>query len=148
MTKRDNIKTVDKSSKSTKKAANRGQTKNMHNREIGEKGEKAAIRYLENKGYDILCTNWKCKMGEMDIVAMDAGTLVFVEVKTRTNISIGLPEDAVGAKKRKKYECMAAMYLQDHDYCDMGVRFDVIGILVINGKRALIRHHSNAFGCA
>ena len=85
-------------------------------------------------------------MGEIDIVARFEGTLIFVEVKTRTNIELGLPEDAVGPKKRKKYETLAAMYLQDHDYVDMPVRFDVIGIMVIKKDRCLIRHHVNAFG--
>lgn len=69
-----------------------------------------------------------------------------MEVKTRTNISLGLPEDAVNAKKRKKYEIIASMYLQDHDFVDMAVRFDVIAIMVLKKDRALIRHHVNAFG--
>lgn len=72
--------------------------------------------------------------------------MVFVEVKTRSSVKTGLPEDAVGPKKRKKYECIAAMYLQDHDFVDMSVRFDVVAILVISNDRALIRHHVNAFG--
>lgn len=120
--------------------------KNIHNKTIGRKGEDAAKRYLQDKGYLILDRNWTCRMGEIDIVAKRDDTLVFIEVKTRTNIERGLPEDAVGAKKRRKYECIAAMYLQDHDYVDIAVRFDVIGILVIKNDRALVRHHVNAFG--
>ena len=85
-------------------------------------------------------------MGEIDIVAMDNDTIVFVEVKTRANLEKGLPEDSVGPKKRKKYECLAAMYLQDHDFVDMPVRFDVVGILVMSKNRAFMRHHYNAFG--
>lgn len=73
-------------------------------------------------------------------------TLIFVEVKTRSNISLGLPEDAVGPKKRKKYEIIASMYLQDHDFVDMAVRFDVVAIMVLGKDKALIRHHVNAFG--
>lgn len=87
-------------------------------------------------------------MGEIDIVAKFEGVLVFVEVKTRSNLEVGLPEDAVGPKKRRKYESLAAMYLQDHEYVDMAVRFDVIGLLVIKPNRALLRHHINAFGVA
>lgn len=120
--------------------------KDMHNKNLGERGEEAAARYLDNKGYEIIDRNWKCKLGEADIICLFDDTLIFVEVKTRSNLSVGLPEDAVNAKKRKKYECIAAMYLKDHDFVDMAVRFDVIGILVINSKRALIRHHVNAFG--
>ena len=85
-------------------------------------------------------------MGEIDIIARHEGTLIFVEVKTRTNIEAGLPEDSVGPKKRKKYETLAAMYLQDHDYVDLPVRFDVIGIMLINKGKSFIRHHVNAFG--
>lgn len=73
---------------------------------------------------------------------------MFVEVKTRSNLELGLPEDAVGPKKRRKYESLAAIYLQDHDYVDIAVRFDVIGILVLGPERAFIRHHINAFGAA
>lgn len=123
-------------------------TKNCHNKELGEKGEKAAIRYLTNKGYEVVDVNWKCKLGEIDVVALDVDTVVFVEVKTRKSIKTGLPEDAVDAKKRKKYESLAACYLKDHDYVDMAVRFDVVGILVIGNTKALVRHHVNAFGVA
>lgn len=127
-------------------ASKKSEPKNMHNKTIGMRGEDAATKFLENKGYSILDKNWKCKMGEIDIVAKDEETIVFVEVKTRTNVENGLPEDAVGPKKRKKYETLAAMYLQDHDYIDMSVRFDVIGIMVLKKDRCFIRHHINAFG--
>lgn len=117
-----------------------------NNKSLGLKGENAAAHFLEQRGYEIVARNWTCKLGEIDIVALYDNIVVFVEVKTRKNLLTGLPEDAVTAKKRKKYECLAAMFLQDHDYVDMPVRFDVIGILVINSKKALIRHHVNAFG--
>ena len=122
--------------------------KNSHNKTLGMRGEDAATKYLEAKGYIILDRNWKCKMGEIDIVAKFEDVLVFVEVKTRSNLEVGLPEDAVGPKKRRKYESLAAMYLQDHEYVDMAVRFDVVGLLVIKKDRALLRHHINAFGVA
>lgn len=120
--------------------------KKMHNKNLGMRGEDAATKYLENKGYVILDRNWKCKLGEIDIVAKFEDVLIFVEVKTRTNIELGLPEDAVGPKKRRKYESLAAMYLQEHEYVDMAVRFDVVGLLVLKQDRAFIRHHVNAFG--
>lgn len=122
--------------------------KNSHNKTLGMRGEDAATKYLEAKGYIILDRNWKCKMGEIDIVAKFEDVLVFVEVKTRSNLEVGLPEDAVGPKKRRKYESLAAMYLQDHEYVDMAVRFDVVGLLVIKKDRAFLRHHINAFGVA
>ena len=93
----------------------------MNSKEIGKKGEDAAASYLKNKNYKIIERNWKCNIGEADIIALFEDTIIFVEVKTRTNIEKGLPEDAVGVKKRRKYECIAAMYLQDHDYINMSV---------------------------
>lgn len=133
-------------SKDTKKSSK--EKKNMHNKLLGKRGEKAAAKFLMRKGYKIEDTNWVCPLGEIDLVATYDDVLIFVEVKTRTNIKTGLPEDAVGAKKRRKYESMAAMYLKDHEFVDMPVRFDVVGILVVNEERALIRHHINAFGVA
>ena len=117
-----------------------------NNRSLGTIKEEQAAIYLEKSGMSVLARNYRCRYGEIDIVAKFEDILVFVEVKTRTNLELGLPEDAVGPKKRRKYECLAAMYLQDHDYVDMPVRFDVIGLLVIKTDRALVRHHVNAFG--
>lgn len=124
------------------------QEANTHNKDLGAKGEKAAAKFLDSKGYTILDKNWTCKFGEIDIVARLDNTIVFVEVKTRKTLSKGLPEDSVNAKKRKKYEILAASYLQDHDYIDMSIRFDVVGIIVLDKEKAFIRHHINAFGVA
>ena len=117
-----------------------------HNIEIGKKGERAAAKFLERRGYEILETNWKCKFGEADIIAEKDGVLVFVEVKTRTTVEKGFPEEAITRAKRKKYEVIAATYLQDHFYVGINVRFDVIALLVVAPDRAFLRHHVNAFG--
>lgn len=120
--------------------------KKKHNKRIGARGESAAATYLDRMGYEIIERNWQCQAGEADIIAIDEGTLVFVEVKTRTNLKKGLPSDAVTPEKRKRYERIAAWYIAQCDYIDMPVRFDVIGILVVNSDRALLRHYVNAFG--
>jgi putative endonuclease len=112
---------------------------------LGRRGESAAARYLERQGFDILEQNWKCRYGEADIIAKDVGTIVFIEVKTRRGIEKGIPEDAVTASKRDRYEKIAASYLEQHDYVDCYVRFDVIAIMVVEHKRALLRHHRGAF---
>lgn len=119
-------------------------------RDIGTRGEKAAARYLETRGYEIIERNWRCRYGEADIVARDVDTLVFVEVKTRRGIDQGIPEEAVDAGKRSRYERIAACYLATtEEMPNCPVRFDVIGLLVIDenegGGRALLRHHINAF---
>ena len=123
----------------TKKPARR-------NKQLGARGEDAAARYLERRGYDIVDRNWTCPAGEADIVARDEKYLVFVEVKTRTSVETGFPEEAVDGKRRDRYERIAAFYLQDHDFVDMPVRFDVVALLVCDTDRAFIRHHINAFG--
>ncbi|WP_239442927.1 YraN family protein [Gordonibacter sp. An230] len=116
--------------------------------ELGRRGEDAAARFLERRGYDIVERNWECAAGEADIVARDDdGSLVFVEVKTRSNCERGLPSEAVDAEKRERYERIAACFLADYDVVDVPVRFDIIGIVAVSEDRAMIRHHINAF-CA
>ncbi len=117
-----------------------------HNKSLGKRGEDAAARFLANHGYTILERNYKCSFGEADIVAKSPGTLVFVEVKTRTDEDKGMPEEAITEAKRAKYEKIAISYLRNYDEVDISVRFDVIGILVVAQDRAIIRHHINAFG--
>ncbi|MBR3689817.1 MAG: YraN family protein [Eggerthellaceae bacterium] len=120
----------------------------LNNRELGLRGEEAAVRYLQRRSYDILDRNWACFAGEADIVARDGdGALVFVEVKTRTDTRKGFPAESVTARKRSRYEKIALAYLAEYDEVDIAVRFDVISIMVIASDRALIKHHIGAF-CA
>lgn len=112
---------------------------------LGERGEAAAAAYLERQGLEILERNWRCRFGEADIIARDDDEIVFVEVKTRQGIEQGMPEDAVTRQKRDRYEKIAASYLSEHAFVDCFIRFDVIAILVTNGKQGLLRHHRSAF---
>lgn len=118
----------------------------LPNSEIGRRGETAACRLLKHKGYVILDRNWTCPAGEADIVALDDDCIVFVEVKTRTNIEYGLPEEAITPRKRARYEKIAAYYLAAHEGADARVRFDAVSLLVVPNHRALARHVINAFG--
>ncbi|WP_041238853.1 YraN family protein, partial [Gordonibacter pamelaeae] len=115
------------------------------NRELGRRGEDAAARFLDRRGYDIVERNWTCAAGEADIIARDGEALVFVEVKTRSNTEKGLPSEAVDAGKRSRYERIAALFLVDYDVVDVPVRFDVVSIVVVPPDRAFIRHHIGAF---
>ena len=121
-------------------------SKGKRNKELGRRGEQAAARYLEYLGYEIVGRNWECPAGEADIVAYDGDCLVFVEVKTRTDIHKGFPSEAVTPKKRKRYERIAAWYLSQNEVFDTHVRFDVVALLVIREDRAMIKHYVNAFG--
>lgn len=115
-------------------------------KELGRKGEQAAIRFLVRHGYDIIARNWECAAGEADIIARDGDAVVFVEVKTRSSVEKGLPEEAVTAAKRKRYEKIAGYFLRDYPEVDVPVRFDVVSILVMHESKAFVRHHINAFG--
>lgn len=116
------------------------------NKELGRRGEDAAARFLERRGYDIVARNWTCFAGEADIVARDRQAVVFVEVKTRSGYAKGMPAEAVDAAKRDRYERIAAAFLAEHDVVDVPVRFDVVSIVTVAPDRAMIRHHIDAFG--
>lgn len=122
--------------------ANRG----VSARELGALGEEAACRSLKGKGYIILERNWKCPAGEADIVAIDDGCIVFVEVKTRAGSSRGFPQEAVTAQKRARYERIAYHFLSTYDGCDARVRFDVMAILAMPNNKGFVKHIVNAFG--
>lgn len=112
---------------------------------LGIKGEDAAVAFLERIGMEIAERNWSCKHGEVDAIARDGGVLVFIEVKTRNGIEKGTPEDAVTPAKQKRYAKIAKAYLASLRDADVEVRFDVITILVLSEDRALLRHHRAAF---
>lgn len=119
----------------------------MTNVELGRKGESAACKFLERKGFSILERNWVCAAGEADIIATldtECGSeLHFIEVKTRMSTSTGFPEEAVNAEKRRRYEVIAEIYMQQN-YCEEArVTFDVISILVTSPDRAFLRMHCN-----
>ena len=79
---------------------------------LGEEGEKLAIDYLKEKGYKIIRHNYKTPIGEIDIIASEGDTLVFIEVKTRESIRYGLPFEAVNNSKRRKITNVALLYLK------------------------------------
>lgn len=118
---------------------------NLTAHELGLRGERAAARYLEYRGYEILERNWSCFAGEADIIAFDGDTLCFIEVKMRRGLDKGFPAEAVTRAKRTRYENIAACYLHDHHYCDIAVRFDIISLVVLDDHRAFLRLHTNAF---
>jgi putative endonuclease len=115
-------------------------------KEVGNKGEKLAAKFLKRKGYRIIQRNYKCKLGEIDIVAGDGGTLVFVEVKTRRTQEFGPPEYAITAAKKKQMSKAALFYIKEKRLARQSCRFDVIGITFSpeSGKPE-IRHTENAF---
>lgn len=112
---------------------------------LGERGEDAAEAFLKRAGMTVVERNWRCPSGEIDIVALDADSLVLCEVKTRRSTSKGTPEEAVTAAKRRRYAKLAGAYVQHAGLDCVNVRFDVISLVVIAPNRALLRHHRAAF---
>lgn len=111
----------------------------------GTVGEDIAVKFLIRKGYHILERNWRIKGGEIDIVADDGGTIVFVEVKSRTSTEYGRGEEAITPHKKEKIISAAKACLR-HKGQDRPCRFDVIAILFEkNGKVKEINHIENAF---
>lgn len=113
---------------------------------LGERGEALATVFLRKAGYRILAGNWKCRYGELDIVAEEAGegTICFVEVKTRSGESHGAPVEAVDVRKRRQIARAAKMFLATKSLGDVPARFDVITIRTDVDPPA-IAHFPNAF---
>ena len=110
----------------------------MKRKALGELGERWAREYLERKGYLIRETNFRCREGEIDIVAEHNGCLVFVEVRTKTGSDFGTPEESVTAAKQEKLVSVAMSYLQTHDDLPSEWRIDVVAIEV-GPRRCVVR---------
>ena len=102
----------------------------MQEKELGKKGEEVAFRFLKKKGYKIIEKNYVCKMGEMDIIAREKDTLVFIEVKTRTSMAFGPPQLAVNSTKQMQLSKVALYFLKEKRLEDIKARFDVVAILL------------------
>lgn len=118
--------------------------KDMSKISTGKEGEQIAAAYLKKKGYRICETNFRCPLGEIDIVAWEKDELVFIEVKTRKSNQLGYPEEAVGAGKQKKLSHLALWYLKKNKLADADVRFDVIAITLLPEENE-IKLIKNAF---
>ena len=119
----------------------------MNQREVGTRQESRAAEYLESLGYHILERNFRCRFGEIDLVAWDGDTLCFVEVKTRTNTQMGLPREYVTARKQVRLRKTALFYLSSHEL-DCPARFDVAEVYAPDGLQTAkpeIRYYEHAF---
>jgi putative endonuclease len=94
----------------------------------GQEGEQLAVRYLQRRGYRILRRNYRCPLGEIDIVARHRGVLVFIEVKCRSSRTFGSPKLAITPAKKRKLSQVAWHYLQEHGLTEVSARFDVVTI--------------------
>jgi putative endonuclease len=120
-------------------------------KDVGVRGEKLAVKYLRKQGARILARNYRCPVGEGDIIILDktAGELAIVEVKTRSEGQHTDPESAVNSEKQKRLREIAQYYLDTHETGELGMRFDVVSITIPaaedKNKKPEIRHIPNAF---
>lgn len=109
------------------------------NQWIGKYGEDRACEHLTRLGFEILDRNFQCREGELDIVAQDGSTIVFVEVKTRTSEKTGHPFEAITPSKQARIRRLAAEWCQRHQVSRVQVRMDAIAVM-LRGGRVAIEH--------
>jgi putative endonuclease len=112
---------------------------------LGRRGEDAAARFLRTLGYVIVARGHRDNIGELDLVAVDGRTVVFIEVKTRTTHDAGHPADAVDEAKQRRLTRLALSYMKRHDLLDCAARFDVVAVTWPTRGRPAIEHFKNAF---
>ena len=113
---------------------------------LGLRGEKAAAKYLRRKGYKIVARQDRAKLGEIDLVAVDGETIVFVEVKTRTSWHAGHPAEAITPDKERRLTGAAMGFLRANNLLEYSARFDVVAVTwPTDAKKPTIEHFENAF---
>jgi putative endonuclease len=111
---------------------------------LGKEGERVAEQYLKNKGYKLVERNYRCPVGELDLIVLDRRVVVFVEVKTRSGRGYGSPLEAVEFRKQRKMIQAAQYFLSAKKLHQRDARFDVVGISW-PGRDPEVEHIENAF---
>ena len=117
----------------------------LKRKEVGSRGEKLAVDFLKRRGYKIIQRNFRCREGEIDIIAQQGDCLVFVEVRTKKGSGFGTPEESVTLSKREKLISLANAYLQACDNPPAWWRIDVVAVeLAPDNKVSRLEHIENA----
>lgn len=111
---------------------------------VGKYGEVLAANYLIDRGYQIIETNWRCALGEIDLVAVHHGRYIFVEVKTRNGTGFGHPFEAITANKVSRMRKLVAQWCIAHHKEGVNVRLDAIAVLITSGRVA-VEHLKQVF---
>ena len=111
----------------------------MYTQKVGKFGEDEAVKYLKQKGYKIIDRNFRCKRGEIDIIALDNDEIVFIEIKARISLKYGLPAEAVTKNKLKHIYRTAEYYLYTRNVLNENTRIDVIEVYIKNNQ-VIIKH--------
>ena len=115
--------------------------------DLGKRGEELALNKIKRLGYKCIARNYRCPLGEIDLIARDGDCLVFIEIKTRKGRSTGYAKEAVNQRKKRQISKVALAYMKANDCCDVKSRFDVVAINVGHGKEQ-IEIIPNAFDLA
>jgi putative endonuclease len=107
---------------------------------VGKYGEDLAARHFVGAGFTILARNWRCEVGEIDIVARDGDTLVIAEVKTRTTVAFGSPAEAITPRKADKLRDLAFSWLNQHPEGGRPIRFDVVSVVIPRAGGPRLEH--------
>jgi len=105
----------------------------VESKKLGDLGEKLAARSLALKGYSIIARNFRCKLGEIDIIALDKGTLVFVEVRSRSDEEYGLPYETINHIKKRRLRKVATAFQMKYGLLDHDSRFDCVSVIFDDG---------------
>ena len=127
------------------RVANAGGTERPRTVRLGARGEDAALRRYLDEGYDLLARNWRCTLGELDLVLVRGGLVVFCEVKTRGGDGFGGGFEAVTWRKRAKLRQLGEAFLLAHRLVPAAARFDVASVRVRSGYAAEVEVFEDAF---
>ena len=112
---------------------------------LGRRGEDVAVEFLQRHGLVVLARNWRCREGEIDVIATDSTRLVVCEVKTRSGTAYGEPAEAVTERKAARIRRVTQAWLASYQVPWCEVRFDVIAVLCEPGRPATLQHYEAAF---
>ncbi len=113
--------------------------------ELGRRGEDVAVDYLREHGLVVLSRNWRCRDGEIDVIATDSVRLVVCEVKTRSSTAFGEPAEAVTFRKATRIRRVTQAWLATHRVRWCEVRFDIVAVLLPPGGQTTVQHYESAF---
>jgi len=119
--------------------------KNLKPYDLGKAGEEVALKYLKRKKFKIIKKGFRLYKGEIDVIAYDRKTLVFIEVKTRRSRSFGLPEESVTTAKQRQIKKIAQGFMAFNNLENVECRFDVISLILKKNDGYFIRHFKDAF---
>src|SRR3989339_105577 len=112
----------------------------MYTQKIGRYGENLAARFLVGRGFKILDRNWRTRYGELDIIAQKGGVIHFVEVKTRTGLGSGEPEEAISYFKMRRLQGAARSFLLLHNLAEVACQFDSLAVVLnLKAQKARVR---------